>query len=1071
MLPSPFTIYKSSAGSGKTYTLTLEYLKLALVHPSAFRQILAVTFTNKATQEMKERILLELARIKRSVDPNQTMDRELLRHLAISPEELMDRATATLSAILHDYAAFSVSTIDSFFQRIIRSFAREIDLQAKFELELDQEAVLDRLVERLILSVSADPFLHRWLVNYSIEQIQEGQMWDVRRNIKELGSQLFQESFKRYRFTIQAFLQQDKNLESIKRQVMDTRQKLVSEGGALKKLAQEIRDRHGLSWQDFKGGSRTFANKFEALGSPGNPFPAVSSSQIGLEDRPDDWYTKTSKLIPQIQAAYNDGLGALWGRIKPLQRSWNTNEAIRKNLDVYGVFRFLLRELEALKEEENILLISDANDFLREITADNEAPFVYEKVGQKYRHYLIDEFQDTSGFQWDSFRPLLIDSLSQGHANLLVGDVKQSIYRWRGGELKLLLEQVEAEVHQFGIQVKNLDTNFRSLPQLVGFNNALFQQLPGQLVGVLEQKFDILDAEILAKAYQDVGQQVSPFKAKSIYQGLARIEFLRSEDSESRFFDQALSKIPEAVVRLQGQGYRPRDIAFLVRTKSEGVAIADQLISYGLANPGSPYSFDVVSDEALLVSRSSTVGCVVSALRHLTAMDEEIHLKTMWYHWAVISGHSVSHALFEDVSGILEVDEMKARFSILKDSLLRLQLLDLIERIIEVLGLQDTGCERAYLEAFKDAVYEFVATKRADLPGFLSWWDLQEKKRTIKIPDDHDAMRILTIHKSKGLQFKVVLMPFLDWRIFDTTKKPIVWTPYQMEGTLGEVVLPLTMKADLRDSGFREVYQEEALMAHLDTLNLVYVAITRAEEVFWAFSPASNLEKSQDGNLASNLERVLRLKSDSGASLSLGDYFNTVEDVFQVGDWPPSTNPTGGAYDVFPVRWESRKWEDLLSVKATAADFSEQNLKLRQKGSFGTLVHGLLEKAQSTGELNLRLEELYFQGFINQEEMEALRTQLGQLLLLPVFSRWFSGGGEVLSERGILLPDGSLKRPDRVILYADRAEVVDFKTGQKREFHAPQVREYVRLVGALTSLPVRGYLCYLDDMEILEIDQ
>ncbi|MCC5938686.1 MAG: UvrD-helicase domain-containing protein [Lunatimonas sp.] len=1068
---TPFTIYKSSAGSGKTYTLTMEYLKLALVFPAAFRMILAVTFTNKATQEMKERILKELSRLKRQVDPTQTMDRELLTHLGVDSSVLMQRAGSALSAILHDYAAFSVSTIDSFFQRIIRSFAREIDLQAKFDLELDQDGVLDRLVERLILTVTEDPFLHKWLIDYSIEQIQEGKSWDIRRNIKSLGSQLFQEAFKRYRFQIQTFLQDDANLDALKQQVIARRRELIAEGRALKSQATVIRERHGLQWEDFKGSSRSFALKFDALGNPQTPFPLLSPTQIGLEDRPEAWFTKSSQQAHQIQAAFADGLGAIWGQIQPLYVAWITSEAVRKNLDVFGIFKFLLRELDDLKEEENILLISDSNEFLREITADNEAPFIYEKVGYKYRHYLIDEFQDTSGFQWDSFRPLLIDSLSQGYANLLVGDVKQSIYRWRGGELRLLLDQVEAEIYQFGLEIKNLDTNFRSLPHVVKVNNAVFTHLPDQLAGVLERKFEVEDAGILARAYQDVRQQVAPFKTDSAYGGVVRVAFLAAEESEEKFTEMALAKVPQMVIDLQEKGYRPRDIAFLVRTKKEGVKIADQLISFGLANPSSPYSFDVVSDEAMLVSRSSTVSCVVSALKYLADKEEAIHLKTMWYHWAIIFGHPVSHDLFGVALSIPEIEAMQERFDTLKEELLQMQLLDLVERLISFLGLQRGGSELAYLEAFKEAVYDFVSVKRADLPGFLTWWESQLEKRTIKIPEDHDAMRILTIHKSKGLQFKVVLMPFLDWKIFDTAKDQIVWTPYSAYKLGQEVVIPLSMSSKLMESDFRPVYQEEAMLAFLDSLNMVYVAMTRAEEVFWAFAPATQTANPQYGNLASNLEAVFQASTVQVDQICLGDYFDVEQGVFQFGDWPPHQKQVPGAYLPYPLRWESRSWEELLTVKAMATDFSEDNLKLRLKGTFGTLVHGLLEKSRGSRDIFLGLEDLYYEGFINQEERDTLREQLRHLLQSPQFSRWFGEEGEVLSEQGILLPNGTFKRPDRILLFPDHAEVIDFKTGLQREFHTEQVGEYMKLVGELTGSPVKGYLCYLDEMAIVEIEK
>ena len=330
-------------------------------------------------------------------------------------------------------------------------------------------------------------------------------------------------------------------------------------------------------------------------------------------------------------------------------------------------------------------------------------------------------------------------------------------------------------------------------------------------------------------------------------------------------------------------------------------------------------------------------------------------------------------------------------------------------------------------------------------------------------------MRILTIHKSKGLQFKVVLMPFLDWRIFDMSKDQIVWTPHFFQHLDQEVVIPLSMSSKLMDSDFRSVYQEEALMAFLDSLNMVYVAMTRAEEVFWALAPATRLAGTQHSNLASNLEVIFQEQAATGDQLALGEYFELEQGVFQFGDWPQHQVQEVGTFQPYLLRWKSSSWEDLLTVKAMATEFSADKLALRQKGTFGTLVHGLLEKSRGSRDIYLGLEELYYEGFINQEERNTLQVQLGRLLQSPLFSRWFGEEGEILSEQGILLPNGTFKRPDRILLFTDHAEVVDFKTGAQREFHTQQVKEYMELVGGLTGLPVKGYLCYLDDMAIVEM--
>ncbi|HSI77349.1 MAG TPA: UvrD-helicase domain-containing protein [Lunatimonas sp.] len=1071
---NPFIIYKSSAGSGKTYTLTMEYLKLALEFPTAFRHILAVTFTNKATQEMKERILRELGRLKAGVNPEEKMDSVLLKHLNVTQDELRSRAKSALSAILHDYSAFSVSTIDSFFQRIIRAFAREIDLQAKFDVELDQDGVLDRLVDRLIVQVASDEFLHRWLLAYAVEQIQEGKSWDIRKNIKNLGKQLFQEAFKRYSPEIKVFLKDKENIQDLQTYLFHQRKLIIAQAQDMKIVANEIRERHGLAWEDFKGGSVSFARKFDQLGEPFTPVPDLSPTQRNLSDDPEAWYTKTSRLKDQIEMAVREGLAEIWGQFLPLKKQWNTLEAIRKNFFVFGVFRNLLEELDNLKEEENILLISDSNDFLKEITADIDAPFIYEKVGNKFQNYLIDEFQDTSGFQWASFRPLLVNTLSQGHTNLLVGDVKQSIYRWRGGEMRLLLDQVESELGHYGLDIQNLDTNYRSLPAIVDFNNVLFHTLPDQLAGVLESSHGIEDGGLLHKAYADVTQHVAPAKEAASFRGKVRMEFLAvdtDEDDDLTTQEMQVARIPEMVIELQEKGFRPKDIAFLVRTKKEGLQVADALVAYGLKYPDSAYSFEVLSDEALLVSKSTSVKCLIAGFRFLADTSDDVNLWTMWYHWSVLFGFPVDHELFHHSTIPVFLNDRFTKFKALESKLLQLPLLELVDVMTEFLGFTELGIERAYVSAFKEGIYDFVAKNRADLVGFLDWWENHQDKLTVKIPEGHDAMRILTIHKSKGLQFKVVLMPFLNWKIVDNAKGNIVWTPFELKNESLNAVIPLTITKALEDSFFQSTYQEEVLMNFLDTLNMVYVAATRAEEVFWSISPYQKpTSRATFATLAANLQQVVRSSSTMLDGMPLNSHFDENLLIFDFGEWPCDKVALIPVPSPYPLRWEYRSWSDLLQVKAYPGDLNDLGIIQRNQGDFGTMIHHLLEKAKTEGEMLLGLDELFFEGVLDRTEKDHIQSKIKEFFSIPKFKSWFEGEGDILTEQGILLPGGNHKRPDRIIIYPNEVEVVDFKTGLPREGYLVQIREYMFLVKKLTNLPVKGYLCYLDSVRIEEID-
>lgn len=1066
MQTKPFVIYKSSAGSGKTYTLTKEYLKLALRNPVSFRSILAVTFTNKATHEMKERILKELKRLRVEVRPTETMDVELMEALGCSEEALKEKANAALSAILHDYGRFSVSTIDSFFQKIVRAFAREMDLNAQFEVELDQERVLSIIVDRVVEKAISDPELHQWLVEYAIEQIEQGNSWDIREKIQELARQIFQEDFKKHGDEIRAFLHDRQSVDLLKKHVQESKSAIIAEAKHLKAQANQIRQRYGLEWEDFKGGSRSFTKRFDLFGEMPHPIADFRNSKGELPTVVEEWYTKTSKLASAIISAYNDGLVGLIEKSLELESQWNTISALGRNLYVFGLFRYLLEELAVLKDEENILLISDANEFLKEITADTDAPFIYEKVGNQFRHFLIDEFQDTSGFQWASFKPLLQNSLSQGNANLLVGDVKQSIYRWRGGDLRLMLEQVEAEIGLEYVQEKNLKTNFRSLPNIIHFNNALFKHLPTDFEKKLSADYGTTGQEqILSRAYSEVFQNASDRKSSLGMDGMVRFEIIteNKEVEEGNFVGQVLGKIPKMVIELQERGYRLGDIAFLVRTKAEGEQIADCLMDYTRSHPDLPYRFDVISDESLFLTKSVAVMALEAGLKYLADPNDDVARKTMWYYVAVVQGMDVGHALFSMENAPQWLDSGMKAFAAKSAAWHQLPLMELVEELIAQLGITGDALEMAYITAFKEAVYDFTQFNRADLPGLMEWWEIERSKRTVKIPDSHEAMRILTIHKSKGLQFKVVLIPFLKWMIFDTNKSNIIWAPYQHERLGLSAIVPLRLESKLKRSEFLGLYQDEAVMAYLDSLNMLYVAFTRAEEVLWGLLP---YQKDPKGSFIQNcIQSYVEIAAGSGHGA-----FDKESGIYESGSWPQKVQEAVAPKREVRMRWDYQAWQELLRVREFAGDFSKEGFERRRKREFGSLIHELLEKSSSKADAMMGVDELHFQGRIDEVEKNAVKNQLEVLFDNPIFAAWFSAAQSVLVEQGIILPDGRQKRPDRIIIGEDSVTIIDFKTGEVKEKYLEQMREYMQLVGQMTSLETHGYVCYLETGEIVEVD-
>ena len=413
---------------------------------------------------------------------------------------------------------------------------------------------------------------------------------------------------------------------------------------------------------------------------------------------------------------------------------------------------------------------------------------MYEKIGNQYQHFLIDEFQDTSEFQWASFKPLLENSLASGNTNLLVGDVKQSIYRWRGGKLELLLSEVQEQIHSDFVEVKNLSVNYRSLPGIIAFNNTVFQQLPRIMERGMEAHYALDSENKLSLAFEGVAQEVPETKEKVLFQGKIRMEFIEKSSGERTQEDDieeeavelgALEKLPDLVRQLQDRGYALKDIAFLVRKNGEGAILADKFMEVQRQSTSSNYRFDVLSEESLFIDKSIAVKCVVGFLTYLSDPSNQVAFKTLWQFYALVHGIPLSHELFF-VDGLPnELQEKEQELQTRQANFQQMPLIELVEQGLTFLGLTQKQQDLSYVSGFKEAVLDYVKKNRADLLGFLDWWELNKKKRTVKIPEDHDAMRILTIHKSKGLQFKVVILPFMDWGIVSSgLQASIIWAPF-----------------------------------------------------------------------------------------------------------------------------------------------------------------------------------------------------------------------------------------------------------------------------------------------------
>lgn len=712
------TVYRASAGAGKTYKLTGEYLTLLFTGPGAFRRILAVTFTNKATDEMKTRIVDELYNLASGRKSDYV---ELLKSAySLTEIQVRKQAAQILIDILHDYSAFNISTIDRFFQQTMRVFTREIGLQGGYGIEMDQELVLTTAIDNLLsdLEKPESKDLLGWLLRFAEDKIESGGEWNLRKDIMALSREVFKESYKAFSEAVGRDIEDKKALEDYKNELYGIIRSVEATAKELGERGLAILNKYGLKVTDFKGGSRSPLTLLDRLVQGEMKEP--SATFIGLADNLDGCFTKTVSLGTRqiIGCAFEDGLNdcikgiiSLFGNLT----AYNTAREIVRYYYTLGILTDVSRQIAAYREEKNVMLIADTTELLSKVIEGSDAPFIYEKTGTHVDHYMIDEFQDTSGMQWNNFRPLIEESLAHSRDNLIVGDVKQSIYRFRNSDWKLLDGQVQADFSPEVVHEETLKDNWRSCRNIVEFNNALFTTLPGVLQAVYNEALSVssLSEEQRAafftkimSAYDKSFQQVPPpFMQKD---GHVRIEFL-SGDNEKDWKEEALGRLPGVLEKLQDNGYALKDIAILVRTNQEGAQVADTLLAYKEEHPSNRYNYDIISDEALFVSGSTAVRFMVSLLRYLKNPEDRTNEQIALYSYQVLKGRfGVETPAFPpEVVSVLQI-------------LSRQSLYEITEGLFRLFADDFPENEQVFVQAFLDMVSEYTQKESADLNRFLN---------------------------------------------------------------------------------------------------------------------------------------------------------------------------------------------------------------------------------------------------------------------------------------------------------------------------------------------------------------
>lgn len=1048
------TIYRASAGAGKTHRLTGEYLSLLFSRPGAFRRILAVTFTNKATDEMKSRIVGELYNLAsgRKSDYVESLSKEY----SISEQDVRDRAKKILVSILHDYSAFNISTIDRFFQQTTRAFAREIGLQGGYGIEMDKDVVLNEAVDRLLAKLDAPESreLLGWLIRFAEDKIEDGGGWNIRGDIMTLASELFKESYKAFSNQLCDDLSDKRALEEYKEKLYAI---IASVEAELKRIAAEalrLMDQFALKPSDFVQGSRSPMFLFEkwAAGEMKEP----TATFLKLENNLDGY---TSKSAPEsvkqiVGCAYEQGLNDCVVRVSELFRNminYNTAREILRYYYTLGILSDISDRISEYREEKNVMLITDTAELLNRVIAGSDAPFIYEKTGTRIDHYMIDEFQDTSSMQWENFRPLVGESLANGRDNLIVGDVKQSIYRFRNSDWNLLDRQVRQDFGHEQVSEETLKDNWRSCREIVSFNNSLFESAPAILQDLYNEKLEESTlgnqeraeySNRIISAYENSAQRIPlKFMEKA---GHVRVEFME-DDEEMDWKHRSLESLPHTIERLQDNGYELKDIAILVRTNHEGASVADKLLGYGEENPDNGYRYDIISDDALFISSSPSVRLFVSIMRYMLNPSSRLNRSLADYSYRVLLG---DYCLSSESQ--LNIEQLLP--------LSRLSLYEAAESLYRSFSDNIPEADLVFVQAFLDMVSEFVGGELGDMGKFIQWWDESGCKKTIATPDGQNAIRILTVHKSKGLGFKVVIIPFGDWEIdHKPTKDIIIWchpgeTPFNRLS-----LVPVKYSSSLASTIFAGDYFKERLHAFIDNLNTLYVAFTRSKEELIVCAP-----KPKKLDRQGNVEKLSSIGDLLWSALFRETGFCSETSIFERGEWwhpAKSSTEENAPQEITMKEFRSISPDDRLRLRLHGRGFFFDDPRRK----YGTLMHEVLSCIRTSEDIERAVDGYRLEGVIDRSEAKALEERLHELLVKDEVKDWYDGSSRVLNEVDILVGKGDSKRPDRVMIKDGEVVVVDYKFGerQSRRYNS-QVKEYLRLIGEMGYATVSGYIWYVE---------
>lgn len=1057
---SELLVYKASAGSGKTFTLAVEYIRLLILNPRAYRHILAVTFTNKATAEMKERILSQLYGIYIADPASDSYLRCVMEKTDREEEEIRKNAGTALSYMLHDYSRFRVETIDSFFQSVMRNLARELELSPNLNIELNNTEVLSDAVDSMIEKLGPTSPVLAWLLDYINERIAEDKRWNVSYEIKNFGRTIFDEGYIENGAGLRQRLRDPNAIKDYRRTLREMETEALEQMKAFYDQFEGELDGHGLAADDLKNGSKGIGSYFRKL-REGNLNDDIRNKTVEkcLIDKK-EWGTKSKPRYEDILSLADSTLMPLLETAEKFRvknnRIVNSCRLSMQHLNKVQLLANIDEEVRLLNRENNRFLLSDTSALLHELVKDGDSSFVFEKTGSNIRNVMIDEFQDTSRMQWGNFKLLLLEGLSQGADSLIVGDVKQSIYRWRNGDWSIL-NGLNKRIAHFDIRTETLKTNRRSETNIIRFNNAVFNEMVCYLNEIYKTEL-LEDCKPLKDAYADVAQE----SACTAQNGYVKVEFLEPDETHD-YTQQTLISLGTEVEHLVQSGVRLSDIAILVRKNKNIPRIADYF--------DKELHYKIVSDEAFRLDASLAVCMMIDALRYLSDPENRIARAQLIINYKLIVTKEADEATgFSTLLLHPTVDLLPAGFTERQNELRLMPLYELLEELFCLFELNRLDDQDAYLFAFFDAVTDYLQSHSSDPDSFLRYWEETLRSKTIP-SGEVEGIRIFSIHKSKGLEFHTVLLPFCDWKLENETINQLVWCVPKQEPFNGIDFVPINYSSTMAQSVYQDDYLHERLQLWVDNLNLLYVAFTRARKNLFIWSKKA--QRATTSELLSNaLPRVAEKE---------GSAWNE-EEPYEYGCLCPSDAQnkveTGNKFTRKPtklaVSMESMRHDIEFMQSNRSADFIAGISEEESDDRFinrGRLLHTLFSAIGTDADIEGAISRLVFEGVIGSKEAEEeIRVLTRKAFSLPQVQDWYNGQWRLFNECTIVYKKNGMfqtRRPDRVMMKGGQVVVVDFKFGKPNSKYNKQVQGYMQLLSKMGYRNITGYLWYVAE-EIVE---